>query len=111
MYLNAAPPGWKVLATGADTVLGVAGGSQAYNVNGGNPGGTWTQPDHILTIDEIPAHTHSIVGGETGTYIEAGGNQSGSTVTGSAGGGEGHNHGTTWRMSASVGKLFQLDTA
>ena len=110
-YLNTAPPGWKVLATGADTVLGVAGGAQAYNVDGGTAGGTWTQPDHTLTIDEMPAHTHSIVGGSTGTYIEASGTQAGSGATGSKGGGGAHNHGTTYRVSASVGKLFQLDTA
>jgi len=48
MYLNAAPPGWKVLATGADTLLAVSGGTAAYNVNGGNggTGDTWTQPNH-----------------------------------------------------------------
>jgi hypothetical protein len=52
MYLNAAPPGWKVLSTGADTVLAVSGGSGDYNVNGGNPdsSATWT-------IDGM-GHTH-----------------------------------------------------
>ena len=32
-YLNTAPPGWKALTTGADMVLGISGGSDAYNVN------------------------------------------------------------------------------
>lgn len=56
MYLNTAPTGWTVLATGADTVLGVAGGSAAYNVNGGNPDSvaTWT-----ISGIAADAHTHT----------------------------------------------------
>jgi hypothetical protein len=48
MYLNAAPPGWKALTTGGDTVLGVSGGTGDYNVNGGNADSTatWTQDTH-----------------------------------------------------------------
>ncbi len=116
-YLNTAPPGWKALTTGADTVLGVSGGSQAYNVNGGSQAGTWTQPDHTLTVDEIPAHNHSIDSylSYGTTYHEVGGISdkvdTGSVNTDSTGGGSAHNHGTTYRPSASVGKLFQLDTA
>lgn len=139
MYLNAAPPGWKVTATGADTILGVSGGSQAYNINGGTAGGTWTQPGHTLTTAESPAHVHASSGahahtfggatptygsggGDTGMGVKLGGSESlaGSVTIASAGsahthtssgGGGTHQHGTTYRPSASVGKLFQLDTA
>lgn len=135
-YLNAAPPGWKVLATGADMVLAVAGGSQAYNVLGGNPDSvaTWARGDCTLTTDEIPAHTHGSAGNHThnvaigsgsgglskikfsaeysGETTQANAAQSnGAHEHSSVGGGTGHNHGSTWRPKASVGKLFQLDTA
>jgi hypothetical protein len=63
MYLNTAPNGWTVLATGADMVLAVAGGGAAYNVNGGNPDSvaTWTisgltANSHAHTVN---AHTHT----------------------------------------------------
>jgi hypothetical protein len=117
MYLNAAPPGWKVTATGADTILGVAGGAQAYNVNGGNPGGTWTQPNHTLTASEMPAHVHTVAA-RTGRSLSSASITNAQITstdttynTGSAGSGGAHNHGTTYRPSASVGKLFRLDTA
>lgn len=53
-YLNTAPTGWKVLATGADMVCGISGGSDAFNANGGTDAGTWTVAG--LTKD---AHTHT----------------------------------------------------
>jgi hypothetical protein len=58
-YLNTAPPGWKALSTGADCVLAVAGGTQEYNVNGGNPdsGQTWTISG--LSSGNESSHTHS----------------------------------------------------
>lgn len=144
MYLNAAPPGWKVLATGADSVIGVSGGAASFNVNGGNPdsAATWTVSG--LTKD---AHTHSVTyhthmwydgatgeadiavlqndspnqsartfdsdgssfvafGSTTNKYVKnsgAGdtGAQSDSGVTSSG----------AWRPKASIGKLYQLDTA
>jgi hypothetical protein len=41
--VNEAPPFWKVYTTlGSDTVLGVAGGSGAFDVNGGQEAGSWT---------------------------------------------------------------------
>lgn len=65
MYVDAAPDGWAVSGALTDMVLAIKGGSQAYNVAGGNSGGTWTQPSHTLTIAELAAHTH---GGNTGYY-------------------------------------------
>jgi len=51
MYLNTAPPGWKVLTTGADTILAVAGGAALYNANGGTAAGeSWAN---------LKAHTHT----------------------------------------------------
>lgn len=140
-YLNTAPPGWKVQATGADTVLAIAGGAQAYNVNGGNPdsAATWARGDCTLDLTEIPAHshtgstaanesshTHSVDAGSAGgagTSTLLGGDGAGDITSGSGsahthtltiaeeGGGGAHNHGSTWRPSASVGKLFKLDEA
>ena len=145
MYLNAAPPGWKVLSTGADTVLAVAGGSGDYNVNGGNPDSTAS-----WEIDGISAtggsHNHKWYNHNSGThqsYDSSGDAYNLQNTTSPAG-----NHiplcagddigedlalyGTTeevdcwttnkththtvasdgsYRPSASVGKLFQLDTA
>lgn len=128
LYLNAAPPGWKVLTTGADSVLGVCGGAQAYNVNGGTASGTWTQPTHTHVT---PAHLHYLQAGGvastknldnsivlsneflyttvagTGAYYFA------LNYTESSGGGTSGAGATaaTWRPLASMGKLFQLDTA
>lgn len=153
-YLNTAPPGWKVLATGADTVLGVSGGANAFNINGGTAGGTWTQPDHLhsgpshyhgLGTMAGPDHTHTlsstttaasygsadvpvvISGGKlyeapdpgAGTAEQASsttGNPTATALTGAMaadGTGNTSNSATanTWRPSASVGKLFQMDTA
>lgn len=132
MYLNTAPPGWKALSTGADMVLAVAGGSGAYNVNGGNPDSvaTWTISGLVLNDHThiIATHTH------TGT-TNTGANWSAGTVAGVSGdtADTQHDHAFTtagsgeltsgaastsvvsssgaWRPKASVGKLFQLDTA
>lgn len=122
MYLNTAPPGWKVITTGSDTILAVsdtAAGGLAYDDDGGNPGGTWTQPNHTHTG---PSHTHTgTTDIEAADPVEqgAGAFQAASdnhthTFT-SAAGGTGNTGGgataNTWRPSASIGKLFQLDTA
>ena len=146
-YLNAAPPGWKVTATGADTVLGVSGGANAYNANGGTAGGTWTQPNHTHTgpshTHTGPSHTHNLQGtgvaleninkgvevcidtdntiwtnGGAGTYdllkylshipVAGGTGASGAEGTGATGNGA---TAATWRPTASIGKLFVLDTA
>lgn len=104
MYLNTAPPGWKALATGADTVLGISGGSAAYNVNGGNSGGSF-----IISIANMPEHDHPAGGDNTmncALGAITGFKMSGLTsTTGNTGGGDG-----LYRPAASVGKLFQLDT-
>jgi hypothetical protein len=113
-YLNTAPPGWKVTVASGDAVLATAGGSAAYNVEGGNWSfaGTWTQPAHShglgigngtglpsigenVRSDGPPwiqvasvSHTHGMQNTNTATAATA----------------------NTWRPQAYVGKLFQLDT-
>jgi hypothetical protein len=46
------PTGWTHYSTAADCVIGVKGGSNAYNVTGGTGTlyGTWTQPSHSHVI-------------------------------------------------------------
>jgi hypothetical protein len=130
-YLNTAPPGWKALATGGDTVLAVSGGAGDYNVNGGNPdtGASWdnsgglsvdSESAHTHTAQSDGSHQHSTLSGTGSFQLAGGGSETG--TTGSAGAhthsttaGSAHTHGLTndssYRPSASVGKLFQLDTA
>ena len=131
MYLNTAPPGWKALSTGADMVLGIAGGAVAYNVNGGNPDSSATWTITGLAADAHthtgPSHTHT---GTTGTDqnwvagVEAGVSgdaartvhdhafttAAGGTGASGAASATGVTHTPGWRPKASVGKLFQLDT-
>jgi hypothetical protein len=129
-YLNTAPPGWKALSTGADMVLAISGGTDAYNVNGGNPDSeaTWQRESYTLLDADIPKHTHGVgtlkvlygTGSDGQTHVSRTANFSGTaaqssslegaTAEQSTGDGA-HDHGDSWRPKASVGKLFQLDTA
>ncbi len=145
-YLNTAPPGWKALSTGADSVLAVSGGSGDYNVDGGNPdsAATWTI-DGFGHVHDTTNHVHQIYDhvGTTSTanvYNSSGNSNTLTVVTaggpgymiravnansddvvgedlytqttdiGDTGSGGASNDGT-YRPKASVGKLFQLDTA
>ena len=146
MYLNAAPPGWKVTATGKDTVLAVYADSGDYAVAGGSAdtSATWTidgitaanesththtGPSHSHTIQNSGTRSSSTLGdyvtvsdGKLRTFTTAGGGNidycvSGTTSAGTGASGPGLEHGhtatsnATWRPKASVGKLYQLDTA
>ena len=147
MYLNTAPPGWKALSTGADMVLGIAGGSSDYNVNGGNPDttNTWTIDGLSSAADATAGGTHAHKWYDSkganaddtsgaGQGFDTGSNKGGSyshfAVSVSTGdtypdedmntdtvANHSHSHSHTvsqdasWRPKASVGKLFQLDTA
>ena len=44
------------MASIADRVIAVKGGSNAFNVVGGNQAGTWTQPNHTHSG---PSHNHN----------------------------------------------------
>lgn len=62
VFYQAAPPtGWTIDTDPADHLLAVAGGAQAYNAAGGTKAGTWTQPNHVHTMD---THVHTM-----GTHI------------------------------------------
>lgn len=122
-YLNTAPPGWKALSTGGDSVLAISGGAGDYNVNGGNPDTAASWSIDGLTNANESAHTHTISNDHTGgTNRFAGTGASGATSAipthdhgGATGAGSAHTHtissDSTYRPKASVGKLFQLDTA
>ena len=135
MYLNTAPPGWKALTTGADMVLAISdasGSDGPYKVNGGNPdsaatwtitglvadahthtgashthtattdAGTYTDADPRAGVDGTPVqrvHTHAITTDATTPGASSAASAAGVT------------HTPGWRPKASVGKLFQLDTA
>ena len=128
MYLNAAPPGWKVTATGKDTVLAVYADSGDYAVEGGNPDDTAT-----WTISGL-SHNHQWYkydddqGDDDQLYDSAGdlalvGNHaktSGRHIDTNINPGKAPLDAYTklddtqdggWRPKASVGKLYQLDTA
>jgi hypothetical protein len=160
MYLNAAPPGWKVTATGKDTVLAIYADSGDYAVAGGSAdtSATWTI-DGISAgnVGAEAAHTHTgpnhnhrwydytstsnfasydlqgndesindvtAAGGAGIAIVGSGSDVIGEDLyvalggTGNTGAGSSHVHSGstitedgTWRPKASVGKLFQLDTA
>jgi len=139
MYLNTAPPGWKVTATGADSMIAVAGGSGLYNVNGGNTAGeTWANlkaHTHAVSAHNhqwydykgATAHDYSYNSGGSGVSLGTGTNDSGSKLLISSGtavkadedlyttnagnGNTGAQSTSDVRPTAAVGKLFQLDTA
>jgi hypothetical protein len=140
MYRNDALQGWAITTAVADCVIGLKAQTSgaAFYASGGTTVGTWTQPDHVLTTAEIPAHTHdgglityryATAAGTTGATAIAGasalpystfGASSYSTyVTLSSwayqvsvaaeGGSTAHSHGSTWRPSAALGTLQYLD--
>ena len=101
LYENTAPTGWTIVAV-TDKVLAVKGGSAAYNVTGGNTGGTFT-----ISTANMPAHTHTIP--RAGADIDGGSsfNTVASTaagVTGSAGSSDG-----LYRPAAAVGIIVSKD--
>ena len=116
-YQNAAPTGWTYDSAVVDRVLSVKGGSNAYNANGGTEAGTWTQPGHTLTTDEIPSHTHSVPtasavptgGGAYSTPGDSATQANAAPVAEATGGGGSHNHGTTYRPYAAIGIIATKD--
>ena len=97
------PDGWSKVAV-TDKVLAVKGGSNAYNVNGGNAAGTFS-----ISVANMPAHTHVcntyLSGSATNTGFLQGVNTSSKTVaTGSAGGSDGK-----YRPTACVGIIIAMN--
>lgn len=104
-YKDVIVTGYTLVAATNDTLVYITPGSVGGGTAGGTAkvGGTWTQPDHILTTAEIPAHTHTIAYGEgikyfgTVTGVAELDDATSPITTSSTGGGTAHNHGTTWR--------------
>lgn len=116
VYRNSAMEGWELDGSVTDKVIALKGGINDYNVSGGTVSGSWTQPDHTLTINEIPEHRHlegASVRYGNGSKIASGTvRPNGSDATYSynyytsyQGSSESHNHGTVYRPYAAVGTL------
>lgn len=116
IYENTAPIGWSISSV-ADRVLGIAGGSLAYSVGGGNLAGSWTLPNHTLTTNEIPSHTHGIrLRKDHGSInydgfhdLPVSGYAYDTDVMQAVGGGASHNHGSNFRPAAAVGIIIEKD--
>jgi hypothetical protein len=122
MYLNAAPTGWKVSATGGDTVLAISGGSGDYNVNGGNPdtAASWEIDGLTADVHLHPAgtlagssHAHSVpvTGWSEGSGPTSGVMALRSTYEAQAAQNTGGAAVTITGSTANVGKMYDLDTA
>ena len=107
VYSNSAIDGWVVDSTVTDKVIAVKGGS-TY-LAGGVTAGTWTQPNHVLTIAEIPSHRHAftepLLSYTGGSLAGAGDKAHHVYYTDYVGGGGAHNHGSTYRPYAAVGTI------
>lgn len=55
-YQAAAPTGWTIVAAAADCLIGLAGGTAAYNAAAGQLVGSWTPTGHT----HGDAHTHEL---------------------------------------------------
>jgi len=116
IYENTAPIGWSISSV-ADRVLGIAGGSLAYSVGGGNLAGSWTLPNHTLTTNEIPSHTHGIrlrkdhgsINYSHAHALPTIGYAYDTDVMQAVGGGASHNHGSNFRPAAAVGIIIEKD--
>jgi len=57
-YVGTAGEGWRIDTSVTDVVLALKGGSQAYNVSGGNQAGSWDMSG-ALSNANASSHTHS----------------------------------------------------
>lgn len=118
-YNNLPPLGWSIVPGTGGNLLAAQDFQATYagNVTAGNTAGTWQQTNTTLTIDQIPPHTHTMqassdtLSGAGSRYYRSGDpthprNYYASTSTG---GGQGHNHGNTWRPLANVGVIGNKD--
>ena len=119
LYEDVAPTGWTLQNTLDDKLVFVTKGSVAGGQTGGgvHSTGTWTQPDHTLTIAEMPAHDHNLIQQNDGASISGSGwiTHTGTRPVASSencndtGGGGAHNHGTAWRPAAYNVIIAALD--
>jgi len=116
-YQDTAPAGWSIIAGTSDALLACKGGGQAYNASGETQAGTWTQPDHQLTEDEMPSHIHNYniynvlatAYGNPSNALWYGVSTNGGTTT-PTGDDQPHNHGNEHRPLANVGIVIERDT-
>lgn len=111
-YQAAAPLGWSIIQGTGNRVLACSDSANKYNgQNAPSQTGTWQQTDTVLTIAQMPAHTHKVGLYEATTSnnkekLGPGKNSLKDNIeSSSTGGGQGHNHGNTWRPLANVGIL------
>jgi hypothetical protein len=133
------PTGWTIDTGPADSLLAVVGGAQAYNVAGQTVAGSWTPTTHVhtgpahthsvvsashshtgpshlhttaghvLTIAEMPSHSHTLPSskwqngsGENGHYQVDTTSGSSAVTTAVKGGGASHAHGNTGSSGTGV---------
>jgi hypothetical protein len=113
-FYGTAPAGWEIIMGTGNAVCACADGTTPGQYSGINPGfqgGTWTQSNATLTIDQIPAHSHAVTIYPTLSTVSdlklgSGKNTSiGTSQTSTVGGGQPHNHGSSWRPFANVGSI------
>jgi hypothetical protein len=113
-FYGTAPSGWQIVTGTGNAVCACADGTTPGQYSGINPGfqgGTWTQSNATLTIDQIPAHSHAVTIYPTLSTVSdlklgSGKNTSiGTSQTSTVGGGQPHNHGSSWRPFANVGSI------
>lgn len=116
-YQASAPSNWAHVTTLTDCLIGVSGGS-TYTTPGSGTNGTWLTADHTLTVSEIPSHNHNINVSKNSlnsfpsiSNPRAGKSDvAGLSSTDFEGGGQGHNHGDTWRPKAAIGIIARKIT-
>jgi hypothetical protein len=115
-FQSAAPTGWTQVTTHNDAMLRVV------STAGGGSGGTvspislaahvHTTAGHVLTIAEMPAHTHTYRKGDGNDQNMSSGDQSYEEIlnadTGSTGGGGSHTHGNTGSAGAFTPKYLDM---
>jgi hypothetical protein len=80
VYRNDAMSGWVVVTSVTDKVLAIKGGSNDYNVTGGNTSGSWsiTGLSHSHPVS-VSSHNHQTCSYNSGNYsgnlYDSGGNQ------------------------------------
>lgn len=102
---DTAVAGYTLQTDKDDYLAFITKGSGAGGQTGGadHSTGTWTQPDHALTVDEIPSHNHTYTRTDGFSFWFNPVSSADTTIsqstqnTGNTGGGNAHNHGSTWR--------------
>ncbi len=112
-YSQNAPTGWSVVTGQGDSVLAVISNSGTGIYNNAGLHGTWVQPNHTLTEDEMPAHTHNVrcfstLSADYNNKLGSGrSDRYQLTQTESKGGGLPHNHGSAYRPYAACGRICE----